>query len=299
MIPNFKINTSLKNKLAIVLLLSLILVCLGSSSFVKADGFYFIDPSEYEARKAPSPIVLDTTKLTKTTIPYNLRQFDESEYFSSSIEDAPSVNSESTKINKLMSLPSPSEYKTVKNVQEDFTPKATAANFFSPIPSTEQETGKNDVAVSDFIEKDKLAPAEELSYFASATSEDGGDNSDYEGYEITSVKIKGLKSLNQQDVLGCIDTEEGSLFNSAILQRDLQKLYSTGYFTDEMSVEPILLDDDTIELVFSVEENSLVTDVEILGNSVITSNELMPFVMEMKNKPQKPYLIPTSALPLT
>ena len=289
MIPKIKINTSLKNKLAIVLLLSSILVCLGANSFVKADGFYFIDPSEYEARKAPSPIVLDTSNLEKitprTTIPYKLRQFDESDYFSSSIDDAPQMDSNSSKVNKLMSLPSPSEYKTVKNIQENYTPTTTATNFFSPIPNSEQEAEKNEVAVSNLIEKDELAPAEEISYFASATTEEG-DNSDYEGYQITSLKVKGLKSLNEQEVLGYIDTEEGSLFNSDILQRDLQKLYSTGYFTDEMSVEPTLLDDETIELVFSVEENPIVADVSVVGNTVIATNELMPFVMGMKNKPQ-------------
>ena len=79
----------------------------------------------------------------------------------------------------------------------------------------------DDIGVfSNFVEKNELAPAEEISYFASATSE-GGDNSDYEGYKFSSVKINGLKTLSSKDVLSCIDTEEGSLFNSDILQRDL------------------------------------------------------------------------------
>ena len=114
-----------------------------------------------------------------------------------------------------MSLPSPSEYQTVKNTQENITPTTTATNFFSPIPDTEQELEQNEVAVSNFVEKNELAPAEEISYFASATSE-GGDNSDYEGYKISSVKINGLKTLSSKDVLSCIDTEAGSLFNSDI-----------------------------------------------------------------------------------
>ena len=136
MVFKLKKQTSLKNKLATIFVLSSILVCLNTNSFVKADGFYFIDPSEYEARKAPSPIVLDTSNIQKitpkTTIPFNLRQFDESEYFSSSIDDAPPVSSKPSVTKELMNLPSPSEYQAINNTQENFAPATTATNFFSP-----------------------------------------------------------------------------------------------------------------------------------------------------------------------
>ena len=109
---------------------------------------------------------------------------------------------------------------------------------------------------------------------------------DVEGKEISLIKIKGLKSIDENLILDNITVSEGDFFNTEILQNDLQKIYSLGYFTDNMSIEPILNSDDTIELYFILEENILNRNIMLVGNNVITKEELLPFVVYMQNKPQ-------------
>ena len=53
-----------------------------------------------------------------------------------------------------------------------------------------------------------------------------------------------------------------------------------------MSIEPILNTDNTVDLTFYVEENLLISNIIINGNDVIAEEELMPFVSNIKNKPQ-------------
>lgn len=136
------------------------------------------------------------------------------------------------------------------------------------------------------VKAEEIEPLEiiEDNYYASAQKETL--SSDMEGRIISRMLISGLKTLNQDIVVSKISTKEGSLFNSDILQQDLQKIYASGYFTDEMSVEPVLNSDGTVEIVFNLEENILVSDVSIIGNTVISTLELTPLVSPLKRLPQ-------------
>ena len=81
-------------------------------------------------------------------------------------------------------------------------------------------------------------------------------------------------------------TQEGDLFNSDLLQQDLQNIYSNGSFTDNMTIEPTINEDGTVELVLNLQENISVKNVEILGNTVFTQKELAPFVKPLEGYPQ-------------
>ena len=53
-----------------------------------------------------------------------------------------------------------------------------------------------------------------------------------------------------------------------------------------MSVEPVLNPDDTVSLVFTVEENIPVSDVKLEGNTVYPTEELAPYISRLKGLPQ-------------
>lgn len=59
-----------------------------------------------------------------------------------------------------------------------------------------------------------------------------------------------------------------------------------GFFTEKMKAIPIENSDGTITLKILLEENIPVTNVEIDGNTVISTEELMPLVLPMIGKPQ-------------
>ena len=59
-----------------------------------------------------------------------------------------------------------------------------------------------------------------------------------------------------------------------------------GFFTEKMKAIPVENSDGTITLKILLEENIPVTNVEIDGNTVISTEELMPLVLPMIGKPQ-------------
>ena len=273
------------SKLTLGLVLSVILFC----PAVFADGEYFFpDPINIPKIKLKNPIYLDTTRTEKTvldtSIPFNLRgQFDEADYFTSSTSDVPPA--EPPPKLDLLDFPSPSEYKkvnsTIKDVVEQptvFKPKEDANSFFVPQEETQGEISAEE---KNIVQQKPFEIIDEDVYVATVASD-----IDIEGKEIAKIKIKGLNSISEEIVLNQINSQEGSLFNTENVQQDLQRIYSIGFFSDEMSVEPVLNSEGTVDLTFVLKENILIKDVSIVGNNVISTVELSPFIIGMKGKPQ-------------
>ena len=288
-------------KTTTALTLALFLSCLS----INADGFYF-DSEEIPSTRYAKSIYLDTSRTEKvlnsnTSIPFNLRSFSEEEYFTSSIDDAPKINQNSPPEFVIGDIPTPSEYKPVSRIdkiaeqeipelraeEKTFAPTGVANSFFAPIsePQKEQQIVQEDAKP---IEPFKVLEEvnEGRSYFATATSVDSSADIDLEGRVISEISFSGLKTVNKQTVLDCIKTKRGGVFNQEIVQVDLQNIYATGYFSDNMAVEPIVNPDGTVKLTFSLEENIIVSDVKIIGNEVISTKELMPFISPLKGYPQ-------------
>ena len=250
-----------------------------------------------------------------TSIPHNLRKFTEDDYFSSVIEDKIEEKTQKPTVKNFISfenLPSPSEYESkyvVSKSQENGFENVnlnTSQHFFAPLPeesvvsiSTDEEV-KEVVSIEPKEQEIVITPelvdsvvSEKLDDIYMAGTEESAEEEnvvsseiDYEGVLISNVNIVGLNTVDSETILSKISTQKGSLYNSAILQKDLQTIYSTGYFTDVMSVEPVENSDKTVDLVFSVEENILVNNVTVVGNSVVENNELSPFLDSLKGKPQ-------------
>ncbi len=278
----FKI--SIINKLTLVLILSATLFCPNAI----ADGeFFFPKPISYPAIKLQNPTYSDTTSGTEnavqnTSIPFNLRgNFDEADYFSSSAHENPPA--EPPPVLNLTNIPAPSEYKKVNSISKEI--EELPAVF-----SSEQENisspPKGFLAEDSAVLKENAKPFEVLDDLYVANLASDSSDVDIEGKRISKIEIKGLKSIASDKVLEQIKTKEGSLFNTDIVHEDLQKIYSMGYFSDEMSVEPILNPDDSVELTFVLKENLLIKGVSIIGNDVVSTAEITPFVIGMKGKPQ-------------
>lgn len=281
----FKQKNNFNKNLAIITLLSS-LCCLN----VYADGFtdetFFDYIAQKNTQKLYNPIHLDTSKTketkpqTSTSIPFNMRNFDESEYFSSSIEE-PQYSRKT--------LP-PSEI--IEQKQENFASNETdtfteleeinsenvgiqenSANtdFFSPVKN------ENNEKPSQFLEN---------SIFAKNYEEMDTLISEYEGKTVSKIDFVGLNSLNSEYISSLISTQKGSLYNPNLLQNDLQKIYASGYFTDDMAVEPTLKDDGTISLTFVLKENILINNVILNGNTIFSKEELAPYYSKLKGKPQ-------------
>ena len=254
-------------QVSVLLILS---ACLSCSQAYSAPDFSYLSVNSPKPIKLINPLYLDTTRtikpVIKTIIPYN-GELNESDYFSSEIkEDEKPVPEE-------VSLPEQTEIKT-RN-EDSILPVDNSANyFFAPPNSIIEGEIKQNQNIEQYLEGDDI-------YNASINSEP-----DLEGKIINNIYFEGLKTIKAENIRNKLRTQTGSIFNEDLLQQDLQRIYSIGFFTDKMAIEPQINEDGSVDLKFILEENIPVKGVSIVGNTVISSMELMPFVTPLENMPQ-------------
>lgn len=219
--------------------------------------------------KLINPLYLDTSKtvkpVIKTFVPYNPNtENTDSDYFSSEIDESTPTATPKTDTDEI-----PAKVATPPPSQGDTQEKS---DFFAP-PNIADEPVQ------------ELQRSEESTYVVGVDT-NNAEQVDLEGKIISDIEFRGLHLLSPEIISSKIKTQSGSLFNEDLLQQDLQRIYAIGFFTDKMAIEPTLNSDDTVTLTFELQENIAVSNVSIVGNTVISTMELMPFVMPLKGLPQ-------------
>lgn len=103
---------------------------------------------------------------------------------------------------------------------------------------------------------------------------------------IKGIEFYGLNSVSEDEILEKIQMKEGATYSKETLQADLRTIYETGYFTEKMKAIPSRNDDGSITLKIVVEENIPVKDFTIEGNTVISVEDILATLNDMKGKPQ-------------
>ena len=103
---------------------------------------------------------------------------------------------------------------------------------------------------------------------------------------INDIEILGANIIKPEYILSRMNLQRGDLYDKDIMQQDLKTIYKLGYFTERMKAVPIKNENGTISLKIILEENIPVTDFTIEGNTVVSTDELMKYLMPLKGKPQ-------------
>ena len=103
---------------------------------------------------------------------------------------------------------------------------------------------------------------------------------------ISDIEILGANIIKPDFILSKISTKKGELYDKKTIQADLKTIYNTGYFTERMKAVPVKNSNGTISLKIIVEENIPVTDFTIEGNTVVSTEEIMRYLLPLKGKPQ-------------
>lgn len=103
---------------------------------------------------------------------------------------------------------------------------------------------------------------------------------------IKNIEILGNNVIDKSLILQQMKLQEGDTYSRALIQRDLKAIYQLGYFTENMKAIPINNSDGSITLKIVLEENAPVTDFTIEGNTVISTDEILTYLLPMKGKPQ-------------
>ena len=264
-----KIRDMITSKQAVMLILSAFLSC---SSVYSATDFSYLSINSSKPIKLINPLYLDTSRtvkpVIKITTPYN-GELNESDYFSSTIDEKelPPIEEEAPKIEN-----SDLERKNFEIKKEN----EVINDFFAPPDSVVE---KEIQSIENYLDADE----DNDTYAAGVNS---SSDVDLEGKIVNNIYFEGLKTINPESIRNQIRTQSGSVFNEDLLQQDLQRIYSIGFFTEKMAIEPEINKDGTVNLRFILEENIPVKGVSIVGNTVISSMELMPFVTSLQDLPQ-------------
>ncbi len=103
---------------------------------------------------------------------------------------------------------------------------------------------------------------------------------------INDIEILGSNIIKPEFILSKLQLQRGDLYNKDVMQQDLKTIYKLGYFTERMKAVPVKNENGTISLKIILEENVPVTDFTIEGNTVVSTDELMRYLIPLKGKPQ-------------
>ena len=119
------------------------------------------------------------------------------------------------------------------------------------------------------------------------TSSDINSQSAEKGKKIIKdIEIIGNNIIDKSLILEQMKLQQGVPYNRDLVRHDLKAIYELGYFTEKMKAIPVNNSDGTVTLKIVLEENAPVTDFTIEGNTVISTDEILTYLMPMKGKPQ-------------
>lgn len=104
--------------------------------------------------------------------------------------------------------------------------------------------------------------------------------------KIKNVEILGNNIIDTSTILEQINIQEGDTYSRDTVQQALKAIYHLGYFTEKMKAVPVNNSDGTVTLKIILEENAPITDFTIEGNTVVSTDEILNFLINMKGKPQ-------------
>lgn len=136
-----------------------------------------------------------------------------------------------------------------------------------------------DKATSDAYKQENSAEQQELDYIEESSYD---TNTAY----INDIEILGSNIIKPEYILSKMSLQKGDLYDKDLMQQDLKTIYKLGYFTEKMKAIPVKNPNGTISLKIILEENIPVTDFTIEGNTVVSADEIMQYLLPLKGKPQ-------------
>jgi len=112
------------------------------------------------------------------------------------------------------------------------------------------------------------------------------DDYDVDAVHIKDIEIYGNNLVETSFIKQQIKSKEGYPFDRRTVANDLNKLYKSGFFTQNIRALPIKLDDGNVKLRIIVEENPPIEGFLIEGNNSVSTYEIMEVLKDLEGKPQ-------------
>ncbi len=123
--------------------------------------------------------------------------------------------------------------------------------------------------------------------YSSVTTSAAVSTTSTEAKTLKNIEILGNNVIDTSLILENIPIKPGDKYTRDAALTTLKSIYQMGYFSEKnMKAIPVDNSDGTITLKITLQENAPVTDFTIEGNTVVSTDEILSFLMPMKGKPQ-------------
>ena len=112
---------------------------------------------------------------------------------------------------------------------------------------------------------------------------------------ITEIRIVGLHRVNEQLVRNQLRTAVGDRYDAATVRGDQERLHRLAEFK-RITVRFELREDGTIVVIYTLEEEAIIAEVQVVGNKLITDQELLSVVQLVRGVPRDDSLIASAKL---
>ncbi len=154
-----------------------------------------------------------------------------------------------------------------KSVSSSIQPEKNETYFQEGI-MVDKTVDKSETSLPDIKSEDDKAPVQNQNFSRQN--------------KISSVEIQGNNFISRDTINPVISIKPGDNVSSDALQKDLQAIYNTGYFTD-VKFDPEY-EEDGMKVIFRVLENPQVTAIKFKGNELVSSEELSALMKTEEGK---------------
>ncbi len=103
---------------------------------------------------------------------------------------------------------------------------------------------------------------------------------------IEKLEIYGNNLVETNYIQEQMSSREGFIYDRQAVSRDLNNIYKTGYFTQNIKAVPLKTKSGGVRLRIVVEENKPVTGFTVLGNNAVDLRDINSILSEYIGKPQ-------------
>jgi outer membrane protein insertion porin family len=135
-----------------------------------------------------------------------------------------------------------------------------------------------------------LALSAALSAHASAQSARSIDDETLADRPVAKVVFAGLERVTEREVLNNIRVAAGHPFDPKAVRNDVSTLYRLGQF-GTIQASAVVLPDGTVELTYTFVEQPIVKDLQVVGNKLISDQELRKAIPLYAGGPRDDFLI--------
>jgi outer membrane protein insertion porin family len=92
--------------------------------------------------------------------------------------------------------------------------------------------------------------------------------------QIQDIKVSGNINVSTETIFAALTSKPGEMLSTDNVIDDISRIYELGLFKDTVGAETEIIDDDTVTLLFTVDENPIVNDILFVGLTSFTVEEL-------------------------